>query len=87
MTALPFVALGTVGALIVGWAEHVAGLRRRIAGQEDDAGALKMTVFSLRHRARSLQTERDAAWQEFAEFRARFDRPRGAGGRYLPQSK
>jgi len=85
--ALPFVALVAIGALIIAWAEHVAHLRRRIAGQEDDAGALKMTVFSLRHRARSLQTERDAARQELAEFRARFDRPRGDGGRYLPQSK
>ena len=84
--ALPFVALVTIGAIIIAWAEHVARLRRKIASQEYDAGAFKMMAFGLRHRVRSLQTERDAARQELVAFRARFDRPRGDGGRYISGS-
>jgi len=92
--ALPFVALVTIGAIIIAWAEHVAHLRRRMARLADDLAVERCVGDSLGGYLREdaatiagLRKESAEARTELAEFRGRFDRPRGDGGRYLPQSK
>ena len=92
--ALPYIALWTIGALIIGWTEHVAHLRRRMARLADDLAVERCVGDSLGGYLREdaatiagLRKESAEARTELAESRGRFYRPRGAGGRYLATPK
>jgi len=71
-------------AFLWGWVEGRTRAERRLNPEIDEA----RSEASFRADCEFAAIfERNTARQELAEFRARFDRPRGDGGRYLPQSK
>jgi len=71
-------------AFLWGWVEGRTRAERRLNPEIDYA---RSVAAHANRRADLFQAQAVAARKELAEFRRRFDRPRGDGGRYLPQSK
>ena len=97
MTALPL-AISAAGIIVMvpvaflwGWVEGRTRAERRLNQEIDEArsdAALADSDAAHAERLADLfQAQAVAARTELAEFRGRFDRPRGDGGRYLPQPK
>ena len=71
-------------AFFWGWVEGRTRAERRLNPEVDSA---RFDALHAEGRAYWFQQQAAAAVAELAEFRARFDRPRGDGGRYLPTPK